>query len=575
MLRRTRTSCSLGTIGTAMIAIVGQQSAVAQQIASFSEQAIQRGVVYYTASPNSCVYSYGFGIAFVDLDNDGDPDLVTLGDLVIRRVGIFENDGTGFFVDHSTTSGIPELQRFSGVSAADYDSDGDLDLFLTRYRATNLLYRNEGAFTFTDVSATAGIGDNGPSMGCAWGDYDGDGRLDLYVSNYSLLSIPGECYEQGVPYASLLYRNLGDGTFEDQAPALGVDFVEPAFQPIFFDYDNDSDADLYLSTDKGYSLEFNNHLFENVAGVLVDVTDASGTAANLESMGVAVGDFDGNGFQDLYCTNTPLGNPLFLNQGDGTFVESSALAGVGSFATGWGALFFDFDNNGLLDLYVCNEWLPGQQFALNRLYVDGGFWRCPDIALGVGLTAPGQSFGLAAADIDDDGDLDLAVQNYDSNTLLFVNNEGETRNWVKFDVVGQGDNLFAIGANVKIRLGSIWYGREIFAGSSYKSQNDLKVHFGLNDATQIDEVQAVWPGGSTRSLANVAIKQTFPLYPPDRLGDSDGDGDIDSIDTSVFVDVLMGTDTDIDHVAVNDMNGDGFNNGADIAPFTLQALSSP
>lgn len=251
-------------------------------------------------------------------------------------------------------------------------------------------------------------------------------------------------------------------------------------------------------------------------------------------MCIAVGDFDGNGWQDFYCTNTPPGNALLLNQGDGTFLEQAAEFGVAVFATGWGSVFFDFDNDRNLDLYVCNT------FVENRLFRHEGKLPSTDVAALMAVDTTGSSYTLATADIDDDGDLDLLLQNRGENLFLFVNHEGEKRSWAKFDVIGEGPNRYAVGANIRVRTDHVWQIREVIAGHNFKGQNTLVQHFGLNDALTLDEIQIMWPGGLTRSLKGLSANRTWTLYPPDKLGDGDFDGDRDLDDFFLFAACLTG-----------------------------------
>ena len=543
----------------------------------FTEEAIARGISYTVEQ----IGTFGCGVAFADLDGDGDPDLITLGKTTAGPLdpwtaGIYENDGSGFFTNRSAGSGIPKMPLAAGITAADYDGDGDLDLYFSNWLLPNALMRNDGGFAFTDVSQAASVDDVGAGSGCGWGDIDNDGRLDFYLPNRTATNLPDPPFPPSEEQ-NRLYHNLGNGTFEEVAAALGVVDVDArSFQAAFFDYDRDGDADLYLSNDKGLSsgCAWRNHLWQNVGGTFLDVSQSSGTDGCIEAMCIAIGDFDDNLFPDIYVTNLPVGNVLYLNQGDGTFQDFAAQAGVTSNEVGWGSLFFDYDNDGHLDLYVCNHTAP------NRLYDFDGQWPAADlaVALGVADDGPGQSFCVAAADIDNDGDLDLVVSNRSTPTIpgrihLFINHEGQRRHWIKFDVIGQGQNVFGVGTQVDVRTGLTWRMREVIAGSGFKSQNDMTLHFGLADATMVNEVRIAWPGGTTRTIANIAADQTYPLFPPERLGDSDGDGDIDSDDVSVFVAVLIGAETALNPVAVNDLNGDGVANGNDIPPFVSAMLS--
>jgi len=472
---------------------------------AFTEEALQRGLPYTTVTGPS----FGVGVAFADLDSDGDPDVIAIG-RADGVVGVFENLGNGTFADRSATSGIPLIASASGIVAGDYDGDGLLDLYFSNWGTPNKLVHNDGGFQFSNTGAFSGVDDSGFGTGCSWGDFDGDGLLDLYVSNRSILgSSPGDLPNR-------LYRNKGDGTFEDVAPVFGVDVAtvdEVTFQGVFFDFDNDADADLFLSTDRGMMSSNKNRLFENVNGALVDISATSGADISLDSMGVGVGDFDGNGFQDLYCTNTVSGHKLLMNQPTGVpeaaiFSERANQAGVEAFAVGWGAAFFDYDNDGFQELYVCNV------LGNNQFYECDGSWPCTDIADALGVNDPGPSFGVAIADVDDDGDVDLLVQNNDEPLKLYINHEGESLNWLKLRVWGFGEDRFSIGAQVRIRTGSTWQMRELLAGgNNYKGQNELTAHFGLNDISLVDELVVTWPGGATRTLWNVSSNQTVVIGP--------------------------------------------------------------
>ena len=480
--------------------------------APFTEEALVRGVSYFTGGP-----TFGTGVAIADLDNDGDLDLVTLGEIP-GTIGIFENDGTGHFDRMPPDPGIPAMPDPSGVAAGDYDADGDLDVYVTAMSGTNFLLRNDGQLQFTDVTAAAGVGDLEVGHGAAWADMDGDGLLDLFVSNYT----------QPEAGPSRLYRNMGNGTFVDILDSCGIVDFGMTFQGSFFDWDRDGDPDLYISNDR-CGVGQSNRLWENVGGTFVDATDDSGCGACIFSMGLTIGDFDGDRLTDLYVTNLPYGNPLYLNQGDGTFLEYSDAAGVASYVTGWGTVFFDFDNDGHQELYVCDTTAP------NRLYNHDGVWPSQDLAADYGVTESARdSYGVAVGDLDLDGDLDLVVSNKNDRIRLFINHEGETRRWVRLQVLGTGYNRFAIGAVADLRTGTRWQTREIIAGSNFKSQNSLALHYGLDGFTTIDEVQVMWPGGDTRTLTQLSGNRTWTIYPVEALGDGDLDGDVDIDDLATL-----------------------------------------
>ena len=489
----------------------------------FTEEASARGLRYTPMQP----LPFGEGLAFADLDADGDPDIVLLG-AATGRIGLYENDGRGFFTDRSAgIAGVHPLT--SGVTAMDFDRDGDVDLHVTRRGLPDRLFRNDGAFHFTDVAGIVGVADIGDGHGAAWADVDGDGWPDLYLCNRDrpnrlFMSIRVGVAEQVV--------------FVDEAVARGVDRGhDPSFAAAFFDMDDDGDPDLYLGNDHGTNCAvFHNHLFRNDGGVFTDVTDQA-TEACLDAMCVAVGDFDGDGRQDLFSTNTPAGHALMLNRGSRPWLRAEKQAGVAGFAVGWGATFLDFDNDGRLDLHVCHA------NARNRLFRNTDRWPVEDVSKAVGLDDPAQSFASATADVDGDGDPDLLVGARGVPVRLHINHAGSLRRWIAFDVVGLGDPASvtgrspepSIGAVVRVRSGDRVQVREVRAGHGYKSQDELRLLVGLDAAPEAEEVSVRWPGGGeTRVLRGLGAGRRWTLWPTDRLGDFDADGDRDPADLAAI-----------------------------------------
>lgn len=500
------------------LSLLGVSSPALAGVNPFTEEAIPRGLLYIMQGWPQVSGYLGMGCGFADLDGDGDQDIIIIG-AADGHVGIFENDGTGNFTDRSAASGIPLLGGGSAFAAGDYNADGAVDIYFTQTALSdqtpqaNILMRNDGGFQFTDVTMQAGVGDLGDGSAAAWGDYSGDGFLDLYVCNYH--GIIGGANTDNMH--NKLYRNLGDGTFEDVSAAQGVDDDGYGFQAVWFDFDKDGDVDLYLSNDRAaLAGSHENQLWRNDNGQLVNITALAGADVAIDSMGVACGDFDGNRWPDLYCTNVPgvggMDNPLLLNQGNGTFVESGVSAGVDnpSSGTSWGSIFFDFDNDSHLDLYVNN------MFSANALYTHGGVFPSTEVAASYGVVAAaGPSFAAAVADVDGDGDQDLLVNGLAGAVELFINHEGELRNWIRYRLVGSYPNYQAIGASVDTRIGADWKLREVLAGgNSYLSQNELTVHVGLGDATVADEVVVRWPGGSTTTLFDQSANQVITIVQP-------------------------------------------------------------
>jgi hypothetical protein len=532
----------------------------------FTDEAMARGIDYV---PNQ-VIQFGEGVAFADLDGDGDADIVVLGDAA-GRIGVYENDGTGMFIDRS--AGIPGIHSLtSGVTAVDVDRDGDLDLHVTRRSMADRLFRNDGDFTFTEIGGTAGIADTGDGHGAAWADVDGDGWIDLYL-----------CDRDG---PNSLFRNLGIGfggivSFTDEAVARGVDRGnDPSFAASFFDMDDDGDPDLYLANDHGLGcFGASNHLFRNDGGVFTDVTD-DGTEACLDAMCVAVGDFDGDGLQDLFSTNTPSGHALMLNGGDGPWERAEVEAGVAGYAVGWGATFFDFDHDGMLDLHVCHA------SSTNRLYRNTAKWPTEDVSAAAAVDDPAPTFSSAAGDVDGDGDLDLLVSARNVPIRLLINHTGQQRRWVKFDVIGLGGPAAvtgrapasAVGTVLRLQAGAVTGVREVRAGTGFKSQDEMRIHFGLNGRSRVDELVVRWPhGGDERTLRNYAASRTWKVWPTERLGDVDDDGDRDPADLAAFAACWTGDQPGSLALGCErlDIDGDADVDEADVLAFVAMGYAGP
>ncbi len=507
--------------GACIILVGGLATLARADLPIFTEEAAQRGV-NYTVTDGAFGGSgqYGCGVALVDLDNDGDDDLIATGNSA-GQIALFANDGTGHFVDRTASSGLPAVTKVSGVVAGDYDGDGDLDLFITRWLAPAMLFRNEGGLFFANATSQALLtGISGAGAGCSFGDFDGDGDLDLAIAmrtntNSNMMR-------------NRFYRNNGNGTFTDISVALGVDDSFASFQCILQDLDRDGDCDLYVSNDKGMPGVAWNRYFRNEGGVFTEELE-SGACIAIDSMGVCAGDLDMNGHVDIYCTNIANGHALLWTGDAENYIRRDAEAGVRGYATGWGCLIFDADNDLDQDLFACSMtgapdylWLTEAGFPLVE--------RSAECGIGDNL----DSYALAASDIDRDGDIDLLVQNRLAPLRLYINHAPKRNNGLALRIVGSGRNTFAIGALADIEVHGRTVLREVVAGSSYKSQSSLVLHAGLGQWETADRVTVRWPITNgvreQRVLTDVPSGMVLPVYPPSRIGDADGDGRVDPAD---------------------------------------------
>jgi len=502
----------------AAVAIARLASGAAAQ-GLYSDEALARGVDFYVAQGMfSGGGQFGCGVALVDLDNDGDDDIVCLG-AQDDRLGFFRNDGTGQFANVSAKTGLGLVQRASGIAAGDYDGDGDLDLAVTRWLRSTTLLRNEGGFVFVDVSSSAGVTGAGAGAGCSWADFDGDGWIDLAVANRT--------GTLGNLTKNRLWRNNGNGTFTDVAGALGVDNGGwPAFTSSWCDVDLDGDQDLYVGNDKGTTSPFTNRLYRNNGdgSFFEDVGCRADVRA--DAMGVSHGDLDHDGVPEIYVANGPSGNFFLTTLDDGlTFVDSTDAAGVAANTQSWGSIFLDPDSDGAQDLYVLSQTHP------NLFLRQGAGWPLIDAAEIYGLADPGVSYCVAVGDIDRDGDPDLLLQNHLEKIKLYVNHipPQPNRRWIEFSAKGRGRNTFGIGTRLVATAGARRYWSEVASGTAYKSQSTYRQRVGLGNVVILDQVEVTFPragefAAATRVLRDIPTNLEWPLWPPESLGDADGDG---------------------------------------------------
>jgi hypothetical protein len=510
----------------------------------------------------------GGGAAFFDYDHDGWLDIFLVNgtslDPAVRdrqpRSYLFHNNRDGTFTDVTAKAGLTHSGWGQGCCVGDYDNDGHDDLCVT-YWGKTVLYRNNGDGTFTDVSEKAGVA--GPAnrwgAGCCFLDYDRDGHLDLFVASYlnfdpAAAPRPGQaayCRYNDIPVpcgplgfaggTNALYRNRGDGTFADVSEASGIAqprgpasmvFVGQNWRPTgsygmgaaAADFDNDGWPDIYVACDTAPSLLYrNNHdgTFREVGVPAGSALDAEGAA--LAGMGVGVGDYDADGWLDIVRTNfSEQVTTLYRNYGGGAFEEVSLRAGLGVNRKylGFGVDFFDFDNDGWSDILVVNGHVYAQIAKRNLhlgyrqpkvLYRNLGNGRFEDVSAraGAAILAENLGRGCAFGDFDNDGDVDVIVNNLDGPPTLLRNDGSGAHHSILVKCMGTRSNRSAIGARVRVIRGEHSQIREVMSGSSYYSQSDLRLHFGLGTASAADAAEVSWPSGQKEALGRLAGDHLF------------------------------------------------------------------
>jgi len=524
--------------------------AQAPPVPRFEEVSKQAGLtVSHNSSPEKryIIESMSGGVGFIDCDNDGKLDIISVNGSSVDRyrqsgdpmVTLYRQDGDLKFKDITQQAGLTRKGWGMGVAVADFDNDGRQDVYVTGYGG-NVLYRNRGNCRFEDVTEKAGVRMSGLSTGAAWGDFDRDGHVDLFVPRYVFIDINKlpefgsnekfcrfrgimvQCGPWGLPGESdFLFRNRGDGTFEDVSRKAGVDDPEHYYgmQGVWADYDNDGWPDLYVSNDAGP-----NYLYHNKHdGTFEDVGLLSGAALSADgreqgSMGVDLGDIDHNGNLDIFVTNfAEEPNTLYWNQGMQGFTDiswASRLAQPSYSLVGWGTAFFDMDNDGWADILVAN----GHVYPQMDLVKGGAPYRQPlllfrnnrdrtfeDVTALSGLDKlpPSSRRGAAFGDINNDGKVDVLILNVGEPPTLLINRTQTAGHAVLFKLVGSKSNKAAIGARVTVTAGDLVQFEEVRGGSSYLSQNDLRLHFGLGQQTNMSAVEISWPSGKKEHYRNL------------------------------------------------------------------------
>jgi hypothetical protein len=484
----------------------------------------------------------GSGVAILDYDNDGWPDIFLVNGSTLDEAGaktpkptshLFHNNHDGTFSDVTRAAGLDSTGWGQGACVGDYDNDGFDDLYVTYY-GKNRLYHNQGNGTFKDVSAVARVAGDGKAWGtgCAFVDYDRDGKLDLMVANYVLFDVktapkPGQgqlCVWKGTPVMcgprglesspNILYHNLGAGKFADVSKSSGIEktYGHYCFSISTVDYDDDGWPDIYVACDSTPSILYHNQ--KN--GTFVDVAPEAGVAFDEDGreqagMGSTVADYDNDGRPDIFKTNfSDDRSSLYHNNGDGTFTSTIFEAGLGlnTRYLGWGTMFFDADNDGWPDIIAANGHVYpevdtnhlGSTYREPRLfYWNAGNGKFKDLSqqCGPGCTDPQSSRGLAVADLWNDGRVSVIVNDMSGQPMLLVNQEHNQNHWLGVIPRGTKSNRDAIGAKVTILASGHKFVQEVRSGSSYISNNDMRPRFGLGNTAQYDRIEVRWPNGNS------------------------------------------------------------------------------
>lgn len=494
----------------------------------------------------------GCGVAFYDYDNDGWLDIFLVNGTRLEGLGsggaptshLFKNNRDGTFTDVTVRAGLTHTGWGQGVCIGDYDNDGFEDLFVT-YFGKNILYHNNGDGTFSDVSEKAGVAGSGKrwSTGCAFVDYDRDGKLDLFVANYidmDLATAPvpesGPCLYKGVMVAcgppglnggkNVVYHNNGDGTFRDVSESAGILQANGTYGlgVLTGDFDNDGWPDIYVANDSTASALYQNQ--KN--GKFIDIAVEAGCALSADGkpqagMGVSAGDYDLDGNLDIVKTNFAGDTPsLYHNLGNASFEDATFTAGLGRHTQflGWGCGFFDFDNDGWPDILICNGHVYPEVEQLRTeagypqqklLYKNLRNGRFDDVSAsgGPGISVPAPSRGCAFGDFDNDGDIDVVVNTVNDFPQLLRCDSKRSDNWLKVRTIGVKSNRSGIGARLRCVTHPADEPKphqqidEVRSGGSYISQNDLRVHFGIGRAEKVELLEIRWPSGQLDTLKDL------------------------------------------------------------------------
>lgn len=539
----------------------------------FTEIAAQAGVRHVHQKPvfdqrlakvMPWITSLNAGVAVGDYNGDGRPDLYVVNSSSGAPNALYRNNGDMTFTDVAAQLGVAYVNNAEGVSVdpifGDIDNDGDQDLFIACYGESRL-FRNDGG-RFTDITKEAGLKAWGNASCAVFIDYNNDGLLDLLVGHYfernvdlwnipSTRILPENFIKARNGGGLVLYRNNGNNTFTDVTAESGLLSKGWTLDIGCADIDNDGDQDIYVADDYGEDLVYRN----NGDGTFTNITRQS-TGGDFDAgMNVDFGDYDNDGYMDIYVTNITnryirQGNMLWHNMGEGTFVNAAQENNCADGGWAWGAKFFDFDNDGLLDIYNVNGYItdgPVDLFAGSRLGEFFGRLSTSDIsdvsawpdmrgfsisarekhrlfkntgagfqemAEAAGVADTGDGRGIALADFDGDGDLDIFVTNCGQASLLYRNEVGASRHWLQVRLIGTRSNRDAIGSRLTAVAGGLSQIREVDGGNGFSAQSSRVVQFGLGDHSRVDSLEIRWPSGTRQNLKNVAPDQQLTIREP-------------------------------------------------------------
>ncbi len=496
----------------------------------------------------------GTGAAFIDYDNDGWQDIFLasgtrldgLPPNVTSTNRLYRNSGNGRFTDVTEKAGLVKTGWAQGVCVGDYENDGFDDIFVSTY-GKNTLYRNNGAGAFIEVAEKAGVSNNRTrwGSGCAFLDYDRDGFLDLFVASYIDLDLKtaplpetGPCLYKGVTVAcgppgltggiNMLFHNEGNGTFKDVSEKSGITKTNGTYGlgVLTGDFDNDGWSDIYVANDSAPAALYHN----NKNGTFTDIGIEAGCAFSIDGkpqagMGVTAGDYDRDGWLDIFKTNfSGDTSSLYHNTGKGTFDDMTFPAGLGLNTRwlGWGCGFVDVDNDSWSDIFLVNGHVYPEVEKLTTeagyaqtkvLYHNLGNGRFADISdkVGEAVKKPKASRGAAFGDYDNDGDIDVLINSVNDVPELLRANTGNQNNWLTIKTIGVKSNRNGIGVRIKCVTEDSSQIDEVRSGGSYYSQNDLRVHFGLGKNKLVKTVELQWPSGQVDTLKNIAANQIITV----------------------------------------------------------------